>query len=150
MYLISFPIKPLKFYSNLTIAYKGSDPNIKKDLYKVGGVYGIVFNSKKGKPMQYIGSSLNLYERVMDHIKNRDSNIRLQRRIAKHGIERFSLVIYYFDKDPAILLTDIETKVISSFPFEYLFNFKRLANSLLGYKHSQRAKLKMKYRLSIK
>lgn len=74
----------------------------------------------------------------------------MQRSIAKHGIERFSLVIYYWHKDPAILLADIETKVISSFPFEYLFNFKRLANSLLGYKHSQRAKLKMKYRLSIK
>lgn len=60
-YFISFPIKPLNFYKDLTIAYKGSDPILKKDLHKVGGVYGIVYKSKEGKSMQYIGSSLNLY-----------------------------------------------------------------------------------------
>ena len=56
-------------------------PSQKKDLHKVGGVYGIVYKAKEGKSMQYIGSRLNLYERVMDHIKNRNSNTRLQRSI---------------------------------------------------------------------
>ena len=39
---------------------------LKKDLSKLGGVYGLI-NVKSSK--QYIGSSLNLYDRLMDHIK---------------------------------------------------------------------------------
>ena len=53
------PIKPLKSYSDL------SDKEIlKKDLSKLGGVYGLI-HVKSSK--QYIGSSLNLYDRLMDH-----------------------------------------------------------------------------------
>jgi len=44
------------------------------------------------------------------------------------------------------LLTDIETMVISSFPFSSLFNFKKKANSMLGYKHTKQAIEKMKSR----
>lgn len=35
-----------------------------------------------------------------------------------------------------MLLTDVETSLISAFPFSYLFNFKKEAISMLGYKHS--------------
>jgi hypothetical protein len=45
--LIAFPIKPVKTYTDLTKAYTDSDPNLKKYLYKKGGVYGIIHNSKK-------------------------------------------------------------------------------------------------------
>jgi hypothetical protein len=34
-----------------------------------------------------------------------------------------------------VLLTEIETEVIKSFPFEDLYNFKKEAVSMLGYKH---------------
>jgi len=44
------------------------------------------------------------------------------------------------------LLTDIETMVISFFPFSSLFNFKKKANSMLGYKHTKQAIEKMKSR----
>ena len=56
----------------------------------------------------------------MVHIKGRDSNLRLQRSIRKDGLKNFKIVIYYFHKDPAVLLTDIETTVISAFPFSSL------------------------------
>src|SRR6266702_778417 len=82
----------------------------------------------------------------MDHIKDRDSNLRLQRSIKKYGLKSFNIVIYYFYKDPAILLTNIETAVISAFPFSSLFNFKKEANSMLGYKHTKQAIEKMKSR----
>ena len=98
--------------------------------------------------MQYIGSSQNLYERMQDHLRGRDSNARLQRSINKHGIDKFTFVIYYLHNDPLVILTDILRKreVIKSFPFKtlYNFNFKREAKSLLGYKHTIEAIAKMK------
>jgi hypothetical protein len=134
----AIPIKPLKTYNDL------SNTNLlKKDLGNLGGVYGLI-HIKSSK--QYIGSSINLYSRLMDHIKGRDSNLRLQRSIKKYGLKSFNIVIYYFHKDPAILLTDIETTVISAFPFSSLFNFKKEANSMLGYKHTKQAIEKMKSR----
>ena len=48
------------------------------------------------------------------------------------------------------MLTDIETTVISAFPFSQLFNFKKEASSMLGYKHTKKAIDKMKARLSNK
>ena len=94
-------------------------------------------NTKDGK--RYIGSSKYIYERFTDHIKGVSSNIRLQRSILKHGITSFNFVIYYYHEDPAVILTDVETKVIQSFPFEELFNFKKEAYSMLGYKHTAEA-----------
>ena len=136
------PIKPIKLYSDL------SDTNfLKKDLGNLGGVYGLI-HVKSSK--QYIGSSLNLYSRLMDHIKGRDSNLRLQRSIKKYGLKSFNIVIYYFHKDPAVLLTDIETTVISAFPFSSIYNFKKEGNSMLGYKHTKQAIEKMKLRFANK
>lgn len=143
LYHFSVPaLLPLKIYANLS-----TPANVKKELFKVGGVYGF-FHLKDGK--QYIGSSLNLYERLTDHLKGQSSNIRLQRSIAKSGISNFIFVIYYFHKDPSVILTDVETEVINSFPFEDLYNFKTEAKSMLGYKHTAEAIAKMKRRLADK
>ena len=72
-------------------------------------------------------------------MKGRDSNSRLQRSISKYGIQNFHFAIYYLHKDPAVILTDIETEVIKSFPpflGENLYNYKKEATSSLGYKHT--------------
>jgi len=132
------PIKPLKTYKDLY-----NTNLLKKDLSNLGGVYGLI-HIKSYK--QYIGSSLNLYSRLIDQIKGRYSNLRLQRSIKKYGLNSFNIVIYYFHKDPAVLLTDIETTIISAFPFSSLFNFKKEANSMLRYKHKKQAIEKMKSR----
>ena len=69
------PVKPLVTYDDL------SNTNLlRKELKNKAGVYGII-NTKTSK--QYIGSSLNLYHRLLDHIKGRDSNLRLQRSLKK-------------------------------------------------------------------
>lgn len=104
----------------------------------------------KGLYKHYIGSSINLYERIRDHIKNQDSNVRLQRSIKKYGINSFILIIYYIQTDSNILLTDVETQVIKSFPKKSLFNFKMEATNLLGYKHTKKAISKMKLRFTNK
>lgn len=125
------PINSLKTYIDL------SDTNLlKRDLSKLGGVYGLI-HVKSSK--QYIGSSLNLYSRLKDHIKGKDYNLRLQRSIKKYGLKNFYVVIYYLHNDSAVLLTDIEIMVISSVPFSSLFNFNKEANSMLGYKHTKQA-----------
>ncbi len=136
---------PLKTYKNLSQFPKIE--NLRKDLYKKGGVYALV-HLPDGK--QYLGSSLNLYERLSDHLKGVSSNIRLQRTITKSGIDNFIFVIYYFHTDPKVILTDVETKFILSFPFEELYNFKKEAKSMLGYKHTNEALEKMKNRLKNK
>lgn len=74
----------------------------------------------------------------------------MQRAIKKYGIENFHLVIFYIDDDPSIKLTDIETVVIKSFPFDGLYNYKKEASSLLGYKHTKEAIEKMKNRFKDK
>jgi group I intron endonuclease len=102
---------------------------------------------------QYIGSSQDLYHRISEHIRGKDSNSRLQRSISKYGIQNFKIYIYYLldrQLDNSVLLTDIETKVIKSFSFETLYNYKKEASSSLGYKHTFRAIKKMKLRLKDK
>ena len=97
-----------------------------------------------------IGSSSDLYQRLLDHLKGRNSNSRLQKSINKYGIENFNIAIYYLHQDPSVILTDIETEVIKSFPFENLYNFKKEATSSLVYKHTIKAIEKMKKRFLIK
>jgi group I intron endonuclease len=129
--IIALPLKPLKIYNDLS-----NTALLKKELGNLAGVYGIIMNNSSN---QYIVSSLNIYSRIMDHLKGRNSNIRLQRSLKKYGLKIFHVVVYYFHKDPTVLLTEIETKVISSFPFSSLYNFKKEANSMLGYKHTKQA-----------
>jgi hypothetical protein len=85
----------------------------------------------------------------MNHIKGRESNLRLQRSIKKYGLKSFKIVIYYFHTDPAVLLTDIETIIISSFPFSSLFNFKKEANSMFRKTHNKCTKNLMSIKKSI-
>ena len=136
------PVKPLINYNDI------SNTNfLRKELKNKARVYGII-NTKSSR--QYTDSRLNLYSRLMDPIKGRDSNLRLQRSIHKEGLSFFKVVIYFFHNDPAVLLTDIETTVISAFPFSSLYNFKKEGNSMLGYKHTKQAIEKMKLRFANK
>jgi group I intron endonuclease len=134
---------PLKRYKDLS-----SDKleNLKSELHRMGGVYDFINVSENNNTKQYIGSSKNLYQRFLDHYKGRDTNIRLKRSIEKYGIKNFHFVIYYWDNDPFVRLTDMETEVIKSFPFKDLYNFKKEGNSSLGYKHTKEAIEKMKLR----
>jgi group I intron endonuclease len=70
----------------------------------------------------------------------------LQRSIKKYGLSNFNILIYYFHRDPAVLLTDIETNIISKFSFSSLYNITTEATSMIGYKHTKAAIEKMKLR----
>lgn len=110
-----------------------------------GGIYSFI-NMENGN--QYIGSAKDFYLRLNEHLKNKKSNIALQNAFIKYGLDKFEFGIYeYFTYESKIVsskaLTDLETSYISKFNFNTLYNFKVIATSSLGYKHSEEARLKM-------
>jgi len=112
-----------------------------------GGIYSFV-NKINGK--QYIGSAKNLYLRLNEHLSNRKSNSVLQSVIYKYGLQNFEFCIYeYFISESKLssskLLTYLESIYINikKFQMSYLYNFRRDAIILTGYKHSDEAKAKM-------
>ena len=70
----------------INIDEKSTLETIKEDLKEVAGIYAIVHNETK---KLYIGSSMNLAKRILEHIKNISSNIHLQRAISKYGLNNF-------------------------------------------------------------
>ena len=117
-----------------------------KDILKnKGGIYSFI-NSVNGK--QYIGSAKDFYIRLYEHLDNRKSNIALQNAITKYGLDKFNFCAYeYFTFKSKVMsnkaLTDLETNYIKKFKFDTLYNFKVIATSMLGYKHTEEARLKM-------
>lgn len=105
--------------------------------------------------MQYLGSAKDLYLRLLEHLAAKKSNIALQRAIAKHGLDKFHFYIYqYFSNSNKLIsnkpLTYLDTSYIKKFDFKTLYNFKKTATSLQGYKHTQESMLKMLNRFMFK
>jgi hypothetical protein len=68
----------------------------------------------------------------------------LQNAIKEYVLDKFCFLIFeLYDNSNDILLVNIETKYFSYFNPEYLYYFKYIATSLLGYKHTLETKLKM-------
>ena len=61
----------------------------KKALKGVAGVYAIVCNITGAV---YIGSTINIAQRLVDHAVDNDTNVRLQNAITKYGLENFTFV----------------------------------------------------------
>jgi len=60
--------------------------------------------------------------------------------------DRIKFYEYYSDSNKVgknTELTDLETKYIGKFKFSMLYNFKKTATSMLSYKHTEEALLKM-------
>ena len=114
-----------------------------------GGIYSFI-NTVNGN--QYIGSAKDFYLRLNEHLENKKSNIALQKAFTKYGLDQLKFCIYeYFTYESKIIsdkaLTDLETSYINRglrpLNFDNLYNFKAIATSSLGYKHTEEARLKM-------
>lgn len=130
---------PLFIINNLS---KESVKSFRNELVDKGGVYSFM-NTINGR--QYIGSAKDLYLRLNEHLDNRKSNNALQDAFKKYGLDKFNFCIYeYFSyKNKSIsdkALTDLESEYISKFKFDTLYNFKAIATSMLGYKHTEDAR----------
>lgn len=117
----------------------------KDRLKNKAGIYSFV-NTINGK--QYIGSAKDLYLRLNEHLSNKKSNSALQDAFNKYELDKFNFCIYeYFTYKSKIIsnkaLTDMESDYISKFKFNTLYNFKAIATSMLGYKHTEEARKKM-------
>jgi group I intron endonuclease len=135
-------IKPIKVYDNI---HEIETVNrIKLELRNSKGIYA--FYCKNNNKI-YIGSSVNLVNRFIEHLKGKKSNLKLQRSILKYGLKNIYYLIFEFQNaDKNDLLVSIQTIYLSYFKLKYLFNFKVKATSMKGYKHTSKAKENMKDR----
>jgi len=136
-------VVPVKVFNDLDKLE--SIKSYRNSLKTKSGVYGI-YNTVNKK--QYIGSAKDLYQRLLEHIAGNKSNKALQRGVKKYGWNKFRFFVYkyYSDSNKVVRnsqLTDLETKYIGKFKFSMLYNFKKTATSMLGYKHTEEALLKM-------
>lgn len=116
------------------------------------GIYAIINNINN---KQYIGSAKDLYLRLLEHISGKKSNSALQIAIEKYNLGNFTFRVLEYICDENKLannkkLTDLETEYIAKFDFKNLYNFKKISTSMLGYKHTEEALLKMIERFKIK
>nr|UPX01258.1 GIY-YIG endonuclease [Fusarium aethiopicum] len=138
-----------------TLHDKGYVDSYKEILKNKGGIYSFI-NTVNGK--QYIGSAKDFYIRLNEHLNNKKSNLRacwvrrtIQKAFDKYGLDKFNWIIYeYFSYETKILsnesLTELgasPTSYIKALDFSTLYNMKREASSMLGYKHTDEAIQKM-------
>lgn len=136
---------PLRVFKDLHI--KSKVKSYREEEYEIknkSGIYSFI-NLKNGK--QYIGSAINLYERMQDHLAGRQSNILLQRAFKKYGKKNFHFLVYAYAPYTLPAITDLETLFMSYFSFDKLYNLTYAGGSMLGYKHTKEAIAKMKARL---
>lgn len=110
------------------------------------GIYKIL-NTKNGKV--YIGSSMNLRKRQLEHFRylNRGSHhsILLQRSYIKHGFDNFRFCIVELCKKEKSILLEREQyhmDLYNSYDPKFGYNVRIKANSNAGLKASDETKLK--------
>jgi hypothetical protein len=121
----------------------------KKGLYGLSGIYGVV-HIPTGT--SYIGSTLDLGERLMDHIRNNssagilpsDGNLHLQSAIVKYGLSHFAFVIL----ENCIPSDQLKREqhfldILFSLPANLRYNFSPTAGSPLGVVRSEETRAKL-------
>jgi group I intron endonuclease len=135
-FIDTFPVlvafENLDMLENLQIA--------KKILYGLSGIYGFV-HIPTGT--SYIGSSVNLADRIMDHILNNSSNLHLQSAILKYGLSHFAFVILQYCIPSDLLKREQHfLDILFSLAKELRYNFNPTADSRLGATHTPESKAK--------
>lgn len=137
-----------KEFNNLHIT-----ENLKKarsELKGLAGVYAIIC---KESHTIYIGSSMDLGNRMMDHIME-SSNVHLRHAMNKYGVESFTFIVVEFvTKVPRPITGEEQGNLIAreQFYLDLLFtlpsysryNNLSVAGSSYGYKHTEEAKSKI-------
>lgn len=129
--------------------YKGLNESltlslIKDNLKKSRGIYAIVNNNDD---RLYVGSSIDLAKRIIEHISNNHSNVYLQNAIAKYGLENFTVYVLellpksnnLIEEELNTLLIELEQKYIDLFEDKYNIN-PTAGKSRVGAKHSEASK----------
>ena len=110
-------------------------------LNKKSGVY-VIKNTINNKI--YIGSAVNIYQRIKDHIKclksNSHKNSLLQNHFNKYGVSFYFEVLELCEKENLITVEQFMLDKYMSYKRKNGFNINKIANSMLGFKHSEKTK----------
>lgn len=107
----------------------------------VAGIY-LWLNRENGK--MYVGSSMNLYTRILGYLRFNNLHGMIGNALRKHGLNGFVLVLFLFPNTTRSLVLALEQYVLDNCVCAY--NILPTAGSPTGYKHSDEAKEKMKGR----
>lgn len=133
------PNKFVVYFENV----KESKRKIYVELRKKSGVYLFINNITKDL---YVGSSLNLTQRMTNHFyyanSNKTKNTILNRAMIKYGLENFSLGILEFCAKDIIVSISLEQKWIDYYKPNY--NILKIAGSSYGFTHNINTILKLK------
>ena len=93
----------------------------------------------------YIGSSINIYGRINDHLKelkhNKHKNQLLQNHYNKYGMCYYFEALEFCEKHELISVEQFMLDKYKSYERSIGFNINKIANSMLGFKHSEKTKL---------
>jgi len=111
----------------------------KKALYGLSGIYGFV-HIPTGT--SYIGSSMDLGGRIMEHIRDNSSNLHLQSAMVKYGLSHFAFVILEYCLSSDMLKREQHyLDILFSLPANLRYNFARFAESpFKGLTHTPESK----------
>lgn len=133
----------LHITANLSLAHK--------DLNLVSGVYAIICTTTGA---MYIGSSMNISSRLIDHLVTQDTNVHLQNAIGLYGLDKFVFVLVEgFENNQNSSLEENKINLLAreqvyldrlfDLPASLRYNFLQVAGSSLGYTHTEESKAKM-------
>src|SRR3954462_3871210 len=102
------------------------------------GIYAFIICNVTGD--MYIGSSINMAKRLVDHVVDNDTNVHLQNAINCYGLENFVFVVVeVFKVDPELSLESNKANLLAmeqkhldwlfSLPESFRYNFNPTANS---------------------
>lgn len=138
---------PLRTYTNLH-KKKSTVELLNKDLNSLSGIYAFKYNDNS---KIYVGSSINLSIKTIEHLNNRSSNIYLQNAFKKHGLNNFTLIIleilpaiiselpYSLQAEHYAKWIELEPKYLDLYPNKYNIN-PIAGKSRAGSKHTEATK----------
>jgi group I intron endonuclease len=127
-------IKFLLEFSNLHLTN-----NLKAAKLALKGTSGIYCIKCLETGAMYIGSAVELSNRIIDHTTNNGSNIPLQKAIAKYGLSCFVFYVVEFCEPSQLLVRDQYClDLLFSLPASFRYNIARVAEaSFTRLKHTQ-------------
>jgi len=124
--------------------------NLKQAIASLKGKSGIYCIRHIASGTIYIGQTVDLSVRIMQHIKGSHSNIHLKRAIEKYDLEAFEFIVVEFVEDTSLLTTSEQVHLdwLFSVSSELRYNICPTAESPLGITRTAATKALMSERKS--
>jgi group I intron endonuclease len=104
-------------------------------------VYSFICNITGAR---YIGSSIDIGIRLVQHLVTNNTNEHLQNAIAKYGLKNFTFSVVEFCDSQVLLQREQHyLDILFSLPANLRYNFNPTAGSSLGYKHTDDTRAKI-------